>query len=684
MGQKYTISIERYRHFFIILLIVIFVSFFIILVALLNIFSKKLFESDSTKLEKISLENLNNIPEVIISKHALVAASRNYRCSYYDCFNVYRCGRKGSDQISVYVYPLRKYVDEHGLSVGPQMTKEYYAILKAIVNSRYYSPNPEEACILVPSIDTLNQNRLRLKEVSQALGLLPYWYGGENHLIWNMLPGSSPDYNTVVDLALGNALIAGAGFDSWTYRVGFDVSLPVYSPYATTLDTGKSANPNRRWLVVSSQVNIHPEYSMELLGLAETRAELLVLEPCPDQSNTSLRCSAGTIYSHPHILQEGSFCLVLRGARLGQPTLLEALAAGCIPIVTADAMVMPFADIIDWKRAALFVGEADLNTVIDVAASVSEKRRDEMREQGLWLYQRYFSTMEAVTLTALDIINDRVFPHHARPHTRVSLVHEPGSTHLEMDQIRQCMDIKEPSRVKFRRAEPDPRLLAVRLGSGISSPVYGALRIGLVPPPLKNLFIPFSLGTAGQTLCTTRSAKGKRVAQSPLFLPLTAPRAPGFTAVILTYDRVESLFTLINKLVRVPSLSKVIVVWNNQRKNPPPMHLWPKVNKLVKLIHTKENKLSNRFYPYEEIETEAILTIDDDIVMLTADELEFGFERPHEQQWCATLYRSLLYTRKFSCEGIRSDGTWACWGIRDVGTITREQGSGVAGMMSES
>lgn len=54
--------------------------------------------------------------------------------------------------------------------------------------------------------------------------------------------------------------------------------------------------------------------------------------------------------------------------------------------------------------------------------------------------------------------------------------------------------------------------------------------------------------------------------------------------------------------------------------------LWPKVGKTVKLIHTKENKLSNRFYPYEEIETEAILTIDDDIVMLTADELEFGFE----------------------------------------------------------
>lgn len=54
--------------------------------------------------------------------------------------------------------------------------------------------------------------------------------------------------------------------------------------------------------------------------------------------------------------------------------------------------------------------------------------------------------------------------------------------------------------------------------------------------------------------------------------------------------------------------------------------IFQKLNKPLKIIQTKENKLSNRFYPYEEIETEAILTIDDDIVMLTADELDFGYE----------------------------------------------------------
>ncbi len=46
----------------------------------------------------------------------------------------------------------------------------------------------------------------------------------------------------------------------------------------------------------------------------------------------------------------------------------------------------------------------------------------------------------------------------------------------------------------------------------------------------------------------------------------------------------------------------------------------------LKVLRTKENKLSNRFFPFDEIETEAVLAIDDDIIMLTSDELQFGYE----------------------------------------------------------
>lgn len=54
--------------------------------------------------------------------------------------------------------------------------------------------------------------------------------------------------------------------------------------------------------------------------------------------------------------------------------------------------------------------------------------------------------------------------------------------------------------------------------------------------------------------------------------------------------------------------------------------MWPKTDVSLKVVQTSANKLSNRFFPYKEIETEAILSLDDDIHMLTLDEIEFGFQ----------------------------------------------------------
>lgn len=61
-----------------------------------------------------------------------------------------------------------------------------------------------------------------------------------------------------------------------------------------------------------------------------------------------------------------------------------------------------------------------------------------------------------------------------------------------------------------------------------------------------------------------------RIKRNPLFLSRIAQKSQGFTAIILTYDRVESLFKLIQKLSVVTSLQKILVVWNNEKEAPPP------------------------------------------------------------------------------------------------------------------
>lgn len=89
------------------------------------------------------------------------------------------------------------------------------------------------------------------------------------------------------------------------------------------------------------------------------------------------------------------------------------------------------------------------------------------------------------------------------------------------------------------------------------------------------------------------------------------------------------------------------------------MNAFPDIPKPIKIIKTNANKLSNRFYPYAEIETEALLTIDDDIVMLTADELEFGYEVWRE--FPDRIVGKRDYCRRLSLSRIK----WECFFFQD-------------------
>ncbi|XP_063362663.1 exostosin-2 [Cydia amplana] len=483
--------------------------------------------------------NLDRSVVVKLGQDAATAKPRDANCTYWDCFNVYRCGRGGHNKITIYIYPRTDFLTPE----GPISTfsREFYVILDTIRHSKYYTANPEEACLLIPSIDTLNQRSFLSKYVSQAFNILSHWNNGENHLIFNMLPGSAPNYETVLDLNTGKAIIAGAGFDTWSFRYGFDVAIPVHSPLATHID---STQPDdKKYLILSTQLNIPRDYLFILQNIASSSNDLILLDRCKGADH-SKRCEyvTGRIFNYPEVLKDGMFCLVIRSARLSQAMLMDIIASQCIPIIVADSIVMPFNSHVDWNKIAIFVPEENLKNVLKIVHAVSEERRGELFWQQRWVYERYFSSIQKITMTMLEIINEKVFPLAARSYE----------------------DWNMPEHL------------------------YGPV--------------------------------------NPLFLPVTAPKGPGFTAVILTYDRVDSLFTLVRKLVRTPSLAKILVVWNNQRKAPPPSSEWPVINKPLKVIRTKENKLSNRFFPYDEIETECQLTIDDDIVMLTPDELEFGFD----------------------------------------------------------
>lgn len=361
------------------------------------------------------------------------------------------------------------------------------------------------------------------------------------------------------NLRSADAIIAGAGFNTQTYRYGFDFSIPFYSPLLDNYEKKTSDGAAKNYFLISPQLNMYDYHRrlMQEIVLEDSNNNILLLQKCtqeifedkisssPELIDHDIRCSFPALspVEYPEVLEHGIFCLVIRGVRLAQPTLLESLATGCIPVIVADNIVLPFEEIIDWTLASIKIREADLHSINTVLKAISQTRIGELQQQGKFLYEKYFKNIETIVHTMLEELNDRVFPHLALTYNSWNLQNSPKS------------------------------------------------------------------------------------AQNPLFLPLMGSKSQGFTAVILTYDRVESLFTLIQKLSLVPSLQKILVIWNNQKKQPPNLSSFPKISKPLKVIQTKANKLSNRFYPYPEIETEAVLTIDDDITMLTSDELDFGMNK---------------------------------------------------------
>ncbi|XP_044537792.1 exostosin-2-like [Gracilinanus agilis] len=256
----------------------------------------------------VEKRSVHDVPVVRLPADSPLPERGDLSCRMHTCFDVYRCGFNPKNKIKVYIYSLKKYVDDFGVPVSNTISREYNELLAAISDSDFYTDDINRACLFVPSIDVLNQNTLRVKETAQALAQLARWDRGTNQLLFNMLPGEPPDYNTALDVPRDRALLAGGGFSTWTYRQGYDVSIPVYSSLSAEVDLPERGPGPRRYFLLSSQMALHPEYRSDLEALQAKHGEsVLVLEKCTNLSegvlSTRKRCHKDQVFDYPQVLQ---------------------------------------------------------------------------------------------------------------------------------------------------------------------------------------------------------------------------------------------------------------------------------------------------------------------------------------------------------------------------------------------
>lgn len=148
-------------------------------------------------------------------------------CTMSTCFDLTKCMKS----FKVYVYPSEEErKGKRGGSKGGKLSPIYKKIIKVLRESSYYTEDPDSACLLVLSLDTLDRDPLStdyIRRLPEKLGALRTWNNGRNHLIFNMYSGSFPEYSDQLDFDHGEAIVAKASFALKHYRSGFDISLPL-------------------------------------------------------------------------------------------------------------------------------------------------------------------------------------------------------------------------------------------------------------------------------------------------------------------------------------------------------------------------------------------------------------------------------------------------------------------------
>lgn len=114
------------------------------------------------------------------------------------------------------------------------------------------------------------------------------------------------------------------------------------------------------------------------------------------------------------LLLQSDFCLVPTGRRLSSYRFLETLQYACIPVITSnenETLLLPFSELIDWSTCAIMYINQPLTLLPRHLRQIDQFQRQIMQRTCFNIWFEYFSSIETIVLTALDILNQRFSLH---------------------------------------------------------------------------------------------------------------------------------------------------------------------------------------------------------------------------------------------------------------------------------
>ena len=326
----------------------------------------------------------------------------------------------------VYVYNIT----EVTLICPSLNSSQYLKILRQLHKTDYITRDPYKAGTFVVVLDgTFSASCRRLEN-------LPHWNGGINHIVIAFTSDiNSRDIGRTWWTALGEGVLAQPVFKEAGFRehkdiiiptlpetfnfssvdsyIGLPELVPVYRKhlitFSGTISNDLEPENSQFYLNLKNQTNVHVQLNCENGTLASGFREWSL---CADRKTRKWSLGNATFSLIPNPKDIGQFSTVTFQLRL-----FEALKYGSIPVCFGDSLhLFPFAEILDWRRAALVVPHyIQPDQLINILSSYKETDLFELRRQGRILWLSYFSSHRAILETTLLVLRMRSSKRGAPP-----------------------------------------------------------------------------------------------------------------------------------------------------------------------------------------------------------------------------------------------------------------------------
>jgi len=338
---------------------------------------------------------------------------RAWGCTLQSCFDFNRCPTDKSE-FRFSIDPIRasflKAFDD---------SEQYQEIKKALLGHPWYTSDASEACIFFPDIDSLcvisacggpkwdYKGDMGAWTVADQLAKLEHWNGGKNHLVIEIHDSEELRYD------IGMAMGVKSGFAAESYRVGFDISFPLYANVPVndtalrlTNRSGKFAYRSSKYLLTfKGGFNRRHNIRRRLLKLHNPSRDIVLVH------------SSNRAWDYANLMANTKFALIVQGNGLHSYRLTEAMRANAIPVILADNYVLPFSEKILWEEFSIFVPQSDMMNIPAIIQRIDDERLAHMRERLAEVYEKHFASFEQMIDTVLDITRDRIFAHSFVGHT---------------------------------------------------------------------------------------------------------------------------------------------------------------------------------------------------------------------------------------------------------------------------